>query len=907
MNGRTRHAILGLLGAMFIVGAITTGYANAAEPRRVISLDGTWQVGEGKMTQTPAKFEHTVPVPGMIDMAKPAFEAVGKTATANVDGSQFAVPEPGKNGEKNSIDFREAFWYRCTFKVEGPVPAVALLKLNKAKYGVKVFVNGKEAGEHLPCFTPGYFDVKRLLKGDGAENELIIRVGAAPNVLPRGIIFGLDFEKKVYIPGIYDSVSLILSGTPHIVRVQAAPEVTTRTVHVVARLGNAGKMVAETTVRFKVREARSGKVAGTLESAKVTLQPGAEQDVDVRIPIENCHLWSPEDPFLYELVTETSTDKHETRFGMRDFHFDARTKQPMLNGKPYYLRGSNMCFFRFEEAENRGDKPWREEWVRRLFKKYKSMNWNSGRICIGFPPELWYRIADEEGVLVQDEYPIWYPFQLWPNQVTSTQLVTEFTEWMQERWNHPCVAIWDASNETTTHVTGIAIGEVRKLDLSNRPWDNSWNWTPVATDLYESHAYAAGFVQENNAYREPMPGDNESGPYGKGGILNYGGTLIPDESGGARPMIVNEYVWLWLNHDGTPTVITKDQWNLIMKMPNATPQERIYTWNRQIAQASEFLRSGRKLAGVHEFCFLSPDQHPTPDHFVDREKLTLEPNYERMVSEAFAPVGLSIDYWDPEYPAGRTIDALPVVLINDLYTDWQGPVTLSVKQGEKTVAKLTKEAKVAAVGRTVVTFKLPVPPAQGKYLLEAAIHGAGGRLVRSERDFTAVDPMNIDGLAVGKHTTASSNYPGNISQYAFDGDRRTKWMSGPEDPQWIAVDLGAPAKLSRAKIFWGREYAKAYTIDVSSDGKEWKTIYRQNFSPGGIEEFGLGSIEARYVRLSGLEQGARFGYSILEFKIFGEAVGGVTGEAKADGKEGDKKGVMNPNQELLEKTVKEKK
>ena len=35
------------------------------------------------------------------------------------------------------------------------------------------------------------------------------------------------------------------------------------------------------------------------------------------------------------------------------------------------------------------------------------MHWNSIRYCIGFPPDFWYDIADEEGFLIQDEFPIW--------------------------------------------------------------------------------------------------------------------------------------------------------------------------------------------------------------------------------------------------------------------------------------------------------------------------------------------------------------------------------------------------------------------------------------------------------------------------------------------------------------------
>ena len=80
----------------------------------------------------------------------------------------------------------------------------------------------------------------------------------------------------------------------------------------------------------------------------------------------------------------------------------------MLNGRPYFLRGTNFCIFRFFDYAARGDRPWREEWVQRLHQVFRGMNWNSARYCIGFPPEQWYEIADELGFLIQDEFPIWY-------------------------------------------------------------------------------------------------------------------------------------------------------------------------------------------------------------------------------------------------------------------------------------------------------------------------------------------------------------------------------------------------------------------------------------------------------------------------------------------------------------------
>ena len=127
---------------------------------------------------------------------------------------------------------------------------------------------------------------------------------------------------------------------------------------------------------------------------------GPEQTGQATIPIRNCRLWSPEDPFLYELDAHGEADALKTRFGMRTFRFDPNTGRAIFNGRPYFMRGSNVTLYRFFEDSERGDKPWREEWVRRLHKAFHDMHWNSLRYSIGFPPEFWYRIADEEGFLI---------------------------------------------------------------------------------------------------------------------------------------------------------------------------------------------------------------------------------------------------------------------------------------------------------------------------------------------------------------------------------------------------------------------------------------------------------------------------------------------------------------------------
>ena len=247
----------------------------AADARTVISLDGTWQIAEGSMAQPPAEYDHTVLVPGLADMASPPFESPGATVSSADRGKPWLRPADPR---------REAFWYRRTFQFDGPLPAVVLLKVHKARYGTKVLVNGQTVGEHDPCFTPGWFDVRKFLKGDGAENELIIRVGASMAQIPLYLNDGWDNEKSRYIPGIFDSVELIFSGTPHVVNVQTVPSIDPPAVRVVVELANAGAAL-DTKLKATVRESQSGRVAGETTAEVAVPAADTTKTVVLTVPV----------------------------------------------------------------------------------------------------------------------------------------------------------------------------------------------------------------------------------------------------------------------------------------------------------------------------------------------------------------------------------------------------------------------------------------------------------------------------------------------------------------------------------------------------------------------------------------------------------------------------------------------
>ena len=696
-----------LLFALTVVPPLARG---ADSPRRNLSLDGTWQIAEAKLDAVPTDFSRSVPVPGLVDMALPAFVEPGPKVA-----NRETLPQKDPR--------RDAFWYRRTFQLDAPLPAVATLKIGKAMFGSRVLLNGKVLGEHAPSFTPGYFDAHDALKA--GDNELLIRVCADRDTVTAAIPSGFDFEKERYLPGIFDSVELILSGTPHIVNVQSVPDIANKKVRVVAQLRNAG---ADTSagLSFEVRETKSGKLVGTANSAVEAIAAGAEKLIDMQVPISGCRLWSPEDPFLYTLSVASPADRLETRFGMREFKFDATTHLAMLNGKPYYMRGSNITLYRFFEDPQRANLPWDESWVRQLHRQAKEMHWNCLRYCIGFPPELWYRIADEEGLLIQDEFPIWFGgpgWSAWPAALKRDELAREFTEWMRERWNHPCVVIWDASNETTSIETAPAIRQVRALDLSNRPWDNSYAAPLEPGDTHESHPYH--FMNSNFKLRE----------LAKASPVPQGSAIRNDEK---HPVIINEYGWLWLNRDGSPTTLTRDLYKNLLG-PDATAAQRFELYARYLAAETEFWRANRKVAAVMHFTMLGysrPDGQ-TSDHWLNIAKLTWEPQFHERVRDAFAPVGLCLNYWNDRLSSNQKI-SVPLILINDLEQPWSGPVTLRVTseiRPNETAAlpPVRQDCRIEPFGRSDLRFDITLPAAPGRYILEAELRDAAGQPVRSLR------------------------------------------------------------------------------------------------------------------------------------------------------------------------------
>ena len=812
------------IGATGAENGATLAKARAAE-RETISLDGQWQIAEGSMEKMPETFDRTVPVPGLVDMAVPSFEQVG-----------VASPR------------RQAYWYKKTFTVSGPQRAVATLKIAKAQFGMKVWLNGTEAGEEVGCYAPGFFDVTGSLRY-GAENTLIVRVGALQDALPAWAPILLDHEIQKWSAGIYDGVSLSLMDSCYIVRVQVAPDIEKNLITVQLRLNNTSGELKRFPVKLSVREWKSGRPGGVGELI-VNVPADNQRIFTTSIKIDKAHLWSPDDPFLYVLRCEAGKDNLETRFGMREFHFDQESGWAMLNGQRIFLRGFNLRGDGMLAGPDRGDLPWDREWVRKFLTKPKEeLRWNAARTPFGRLPEFWYDLADEIGWLLQDEWPMsrggW----------TLPELTRQYKQWMQESWNHPSIAIWDCGNETLDARTAEVIENVRGLDLSNRPWENcGYGKRTMAGDLKEAHPYT--YVPWAGEINDPI-----------WDLADLGSPLDRNEPIPPAPTLLNEVDEFWMFHNGES--MCKPVYNYYAG-PNATLDQR---WECQAylrATVVEYWRARRDVAGIIGPWLVLNSSVFGRGLFTDLRNQIMIPYFMDYTRNAYSPLAVMIDDLTRRLAPGSRRE-YRIIVTNDDSKAQKGVLELRIiAKDEKVLTQITRKFSVKPWEQAQYVLPITLPSQPGEYRLVARLCPRGTEVVLSRRNIQVVTPeeaVRLNNLAKGCAVTASSELAGFPAKFATDGSRFTHWSSEASDPQWLTVDMGQDRVIGAVCIQWSSSifnqrflnsrYPKQYEVQVSKDNKNWSTVTKVVDGKGGLDQLEFAQTTARYVRIYATVRGVR--------------------------------------------------
>ena len=685
--------------------------ATGPSARTTLPLDGSWEVGESvAATPRPSEFGRKAPVPGLANLATPPFADVDRFDSRELIDVEIRDKKRPESERTTAVGTphqeRNYFWYRRTFQLKGEVdarPQAAILRINKAQFGSAVWINGTLVGEHLGSFSAAVFEVTRYLKWKG-DNEIVIRIGAHPAAVPAWVPTGTDKEKYKWTPGIYDSVTLDLSDNPVIESLQAAPRLAESAIVVQTLVYNASSKPVKFALKHSVHVWKETAIAATFAGSEVQLAAGERKTFQETIRLPNAKLWTPETPNLYVIETTTGGDSLATRFGMRELRFDTATR-----------RGSNIALHRFFEDPECKGRPWDEAWVRRLLVDIpKQMNWNSFRLTLGPAPQMWLDIADEAGLIIQTEFPIWQGhWDEWKRE----ELVTEFGEWMRDQWNHPSIAIWDASNETHAEILrDKVLPEVRGLDLSGRPWDNGYTLPMAPDDPVEDHPYF--FI---GWWKPQYP------PFAMTDLEKLVGAKTDWNSPHptTHAVMINEYGWLWLNRDGTPTLLTDAVYEKLVGA-NATPAQRFETYAYLFGGLTEFWRAHRQAAGVQHFVYLTCS-YPgvrTSDNFRDIGRLELEPHFADYVRESFRPLGLYINFWQPLLAGGEERE-YAVMMVNDEAVAQHGTLTLAFEKEGVPAQKAEEPFEIPAYGQQTFPIRLLAPREPGQYVLKAVASHAG--------------------------------------------------------------------------------------------------------------------------------------------------------------------------------------
>jgi hypothetical protein len=246
------------------------------------------------------------------------------------------------------------------------------------------------------------------------------------------------------------------------------------------------------------------------------------------------------------------------------------------------------------------------------------------------------------------------------------------------------------------------------LDLSNRPWENSYNAPAGPNDPVEYHPYlmSGGYFGKLNfkmSDLETMDGKPRPG-------------ALPADN---HPVLINEYGWLWLNRDGSPTRLTENVYAQLIGT-NVTARQRLDLYAYLLGAKTEFWRAHRQYAGIVHFVYLTcsyPGVY-TADHFSDVTRLKLDSAFADYLGEAFKPLGVYLNFFQPTLKPGASRE-FTIMLVNDQAKPLSGNLTLSLEtKAGKRLARTQQAFTIAELGQQEYRMSLPIPRTAGDCVLK---------------------------------------------------------------------------------------------------------------------------------------------------------------------------------------------
>jgi beta-galactosidase len=344
-------------------------------------------------------------------------------------------------------------WYRKHFSIgKEQAGRKIFVEFDGVQKYCKVWVNGRLAGDHKGGYSGFYFDITDLVRW-GQDNVLAVAVSNRQNdpfqIPPMSAgnfdVYGgiyrdvrLVITDRLYIPfqGSYQHQGGTFVTTPRVS--PDAAEVRIRTW-----VKNDYSVARECELRTILVDAAGAEVQRMTARKSLAAGELAEFDQTSR-PIAHPHLWSPEMPYMYTVVSEVcrdgaAVDCFESPLGVREFKWDYDSNRLILNGTRVIIHGSN----RHQEYPWLGDAT--PKWLHLLDMQDFRRNLNHNFMRTAHYPQdpAIYEFCDRAGIIVIEEAPN-IKKQKFSDEVQERQL----REMIRRDRNHPSIFFWSMGNET---------------------------------------------------------------------------------------------------------------------------------------------------------------------------------------------------------------------------------------------------------------------------------------------------------------------------------------------------------------------------------------------------------------------------------------------------------------------------
>jgi beta-galactosidase/beta-glucuronidase len=418
----------------------------------------------------------------------------------------FAI-EAALSGVKRPFLPDERLWYRRSF----PVPAGwagkrILLHFEAVDWHCVCYLNGNEVGEHTGGYVPFQFDITdHLTEG---ENELVVAVWDPTDTHWQQKGKQVLEPRTIYYTatsGIWQTVWLepVPSGN-HIERLGLVPDIDAESLEARVHTSSDGR------VRLAVLS--EGEELGAVEGAS---------GQKLSLPVPKPNLWSPGNPFLYDLRVELLDDGRiadsvDSYFGMRKIAAGAGPsghKRIFFNNEPIFLHGPlDQGYW-----PDGGMTPPTDDAMIFDVEETLRLGFNMTRKHIKVEPRRWYYHADRLGLIVIQDMISGGRNMLTEKETIATMLLNRHRKdttkkTLQKTWrespepredferelgemidhleNAPCVAVWVPFNESWGQYEAARIAAAVKERDPSRLIDHASGWQDQgAGDFCSRHTY----------------------------------------------------------------------------------------------------------------------------------------------------------------------------------------------------------------------------------------------------------------------------------------------------------------------------------------------------------------------------------------------------------------------------------